>query len=164
MDTETDKYNWAVKRIQSDIREVICIMDSSKSITVDACLENVTKVMDFVNEELEKLGCSMKVQMQIDVAIDELFGNIANYAYAPEKGTATIEVHGTKEEPAQVVVTFLDHGVPYNPLEKADPDVTLSVEERPIGGLGIFLVKKTMDDISYEYRDGKNILTIKKNL
>ena len=79
-------------------------------------------------------------------------------------GTATVEVSSKDGKPAQVIISFSDHGVPYNPLAKDDPDVTLSAEERQIGGLGIFLVKKTMDDISYEYRDGKNILTIKKNL
>ncbi len=145
-------------------KEVAWSMGDPKQITVDATIDNVATVTDFVNEELEKLGCSMKAQMQIDVAIDELFGNIAHYAYGSGSGTATVEVHGRKEEPAQVMVTFKDQGVPYNPLEKDDPDVTLSAEERQIGGLGIFLVKKTMDDISYEYRDGKNILTIKKNL
>ena len=139
--------------------------DESKRITVEAVLENVEKVTEFVNQELEQLGCSVKTQMQIDVAIDELFGNIANYAYHPQKGgMATIEVSRSAESPAQVAITFQDQGKPYNPLEKEDPDITLGAAERPIGGLGIFLVKKTMDDIAYEYRDGKNILTIKKNL
>ncbi|MBR6172709.1 MAG: ATP-binding protein [Eubacterium sp.] len=139
--------------------------DESKRITVEAVLENVEKVTEFVNQELEQLGCSVKTQMQIDVAIDELFGNIANYAYHPQKGgMATIEVSKSAESPAQVAITFQDQGKPYNPLEKEDPDITLGAAERPIGGLGIFLVKKTMDDIAYEYRDGKNILTIKKNL
>ncbi len=143
-------------------------MGEKKSITVDATIENVAVVTDFVNEELEQVGCSMKAQMQIDVAIDELFGNIANYAYKGKsevgQGTATVEVSAKEGDVPQVIITFFDHGVPYNPLEKADPDVTLSAEERSIGGLGIFLVKKTMDDIIYEYKDGKNILTIKKNL
>ena len=138
--------------------------EEAKQITVEATIENVATVTDFVNKELERLGCSIKAQMQIDVAIDELFGNIANYAYHPRKGMATVEVSCQGGSPAQVVITFTDHGVPYNPLKKADPDVSLGVEDRPIGGLGIFLVKKTMDDIIYHYRDGKNILTIKKNL
>ena len=92
-------------------------MGDPKQITVDATIDNVATVTDFVNEELEKLGCSLKAQMQIDVAIDELFGNIAHYAYGSGSGTATVEVHGRKEEPAQVMVTFKDQGVPYNPLE-----------------------------------------------
>jgi anti-sigma regulatory factor (Ser/Thr protein kinase) len=141
---------------------------TEKSITVDATIANVETVTDFVNAELEALDCPMKAQMQIDVAIDELFGNIAHYAYKDHEsgkpGMANVEVSSSKDEPPQVVITFTDCGIPYNPLENEDPDVTLSAEERKIGGLGIFLVKKTMDDISYEYKDGKNILTIKKNL
>lgn len=131
-------------------------------ITVDAKIENLGTVTSFIDEELEKNDCPMKAQMQIDVAIDELFSNIAYYAYNPEVGPATIKVE-VEKDPMSVVITFLDHGVPYDPLAKADPDTTLSVEERGIGGLGIFMVKKTMDDITYEYKDGKNILTIKKN-
>jgi len=139
-----------------------------KSITVEATIANVEVVTDFVNEQLEALNCPLKAQMQIDVAIDELFGNIAHYAYGGNEsgkaGVAIVEVCSVDGQPPQVAITFTDHGVPYNPLEKEDPDITLSAEDRQIGGLGIFLVKKTMDDISYEYKDGKNILTIKKNI
>ena len=134
-----------------------------KELTLPATIENIEKVTDFVNEQLEEIECPMKAQMQIDIAIDELFGNIAHYAYNPETGPATVRVEVT-EEPISVVITFIDHGVPYDPLKKADPDITLSAEERAIGGLGVFMVKKTMDEISYEYRDGKNILRIKKNM
>lgn len=133
-----------------------------KELTTEATLENIGKVTDFVNEQLETVNCPMKAQMQIDIAIDELFGNIANYAYNPEIGMATVRVE-VSEEPT-VIITFIDHGVPYNPLEKNDPDTTLSAEEREIGGLGIFMVKKSMDQISYEYKNGQNILRIKKNL
>ena len=134
-----------------------------KELTVAATLENIAKVTDFVNEELEALACPMKAQMQINIAIDELFGNIAHYAYAPEVGEATVKIEATKE-PSVVVITFVDSGVPYNPLEKDDPDITLSAEERQIGGLGIYMVKKSMDHMSYEYKDGQNILTITKSL
>lgn len=134
-----------------------------KELTLPATIENIEKVIDFVNEQLEEIECPMKAQMQIDIAIDELFGNIAHYAYNPETGPATVRVEVT-EEPISVVITFIDHGVPYDPLKKDDPDITLSAEERAIGGLGVFMVKKTMDEISYEYRDGKNILRIKKNM
>ena len=130
-------------------------------LTIEATLENIAAVTDFVNAQLEAYDCPMKVQMQIDVAIDELFGNIAHYAYQPEVGTATVRVE-VEESPPAVVVTFIDHGVPYNPLENPDPDVTLSAEERKAGGLGIFLVKKTMDHMEYEYRDGQNILRVRK--
>lgn len=133
-----------------------------RELTTEATIENVEKVTDFVNEQLQAAGCPIKEQMQIDIAIDELFGNIANYAYNPEVGLATVRVEVT-EEPT-VVITLIDHGVPYNPLEKADPDVTLSAEERQIGGLGIFMVKKSMDQICYEYKDGQNILRIKKKI
>lgn len=134
-----------------------------KELTLPATIENIEKVTDFVNEQLEEIECPMKAQMQIDIAIDELFGNIAHYAYNPETGPATVRVE-VMEEPISVVITFIDHGVPYDPLKKDDPDITLSAEERAIGGLGVFMVKKTMDEISYEYRDGKNILRIKKNM
>ena len=133
-----------------------------KEITLDATVDNIEKVTEFVNEQLEECGCPMKIQMQIDIAIDELFGNIAHYAYHPEVGPATVRVEVLKEQPP-VVITFLDNGVPYDPLKKEDPDVTLSAQERTTGGLGIFLVKKSMDDILYEYKDGQNILKIRKN-
>lgn len=134
-----------------------------KELTLEAKVENVPVVTDFVNEQLEAHGCSMKAQMQIDIAIDELFSNIAFYAYNPEVGTATVRVEIT-EDPLSVVVTFIDHGQPYDPLKKEDPDTTLSAEERQIGGLGIYMVKKSMDQVAYEYKDGQNILTIKKNI
>lgn len=132
-----------------------------REITVDAAIENITEVTAFVDEQLEAFDCPMKVQMQIDIAIDELFSNIAHYAYKPEVGKATVRVE-FDEEPRAAVVTFVDRGVPYDPLAKKDPDVTLSAEERKIGGLGIYLVKKSMDDMFYEYKDGQNMLTIKK--
>ena len=134
-----------------------------KELTIAATVENIETVTDFVNEQLEAYDCPMKAQMQIDIAIDELFGNIAHYAYNPEIGNATVRVE-VIEDPLAVVITFIDKGVPYDPLAKADPNTTLSAEEREIGGLGIFMVKKTMDDITYEYKDGQNILAIKKNL
>ena len=134
-----------------------------KELTIAATVENIEVVTDFVNEQLEALDCPMKAQMQIDIAIDELFGNIAHYAYNPEVGSATVRVE-VIEDPLAVTITFIDNGVPYDPLAKADPDTTLSAEERDIGGLGIYMVKKSMDDITYEYKDGQNILKIKKKL
>ena len=132
-------------------------------LTIAATVENIEVVTDFVNEQLAALDCPMKAQMQIDIAIDELFGNIAHYAYNPEIGQATVRVE-VVENPLAVTITFIDNGVPYDPLAKADPDTTLSAEEREIGGLGIYMVKKYMDDITYEYKDGQNILTIKKKI
>lgn len=134
-----------------------------KELTIPATVENIEKVTEFVNSQLEGINCPIKAKMQIDIAIDELFGNIAHYAYNPETGPATVRVEVT-EAPISVIVTFIDHGIPYDPLKKDDPDVTLSAEERAIGGLGIFMVKKTMDEITYEYKDGQNILSIRKDL
>ena len=134
-----------------------------KELTIAATVENIETVTDFVNEQLEALDCPIKAQMQIAIAIDELFGNIAHYAYNPEIGQATVRVE-VVEDPLSVVITFIDNGVPYDPLAKADPDTTLRAEERDIGGLGIYMVKKTMDDITYKYKDGQNIFAIKKSL
>ena len=132
-------------------------------LNIAATVDNIETVTDFVNEQLEAIDCPMKAQVQIDVAIDELFGNIAHYAYNPEVGPATVRVE-VEENPMAVKISFIDNGVPYDPLAKDDPDITLSAEERKIGGLGIYMVKKTMDQISYEYKDGQNILKIKKNI
>lgn len=134
-----------------------------KELTIAATVENIDTVTDFVNEQLEAYDCPMKAQLQIAVAIDELFSNIAHYAYNPDVGQATVRVE-VVENPLSVIITFIDNGIPYDPLKKEDPDITLSAEERDIGGLGIYMVKKTMDAVSYEYKDGCNILTIKKDL
>ena len=134
-----------------------------KELTIAATVENIPSVTDFVNEQLELLDCPMKAQMQIDIAIDELFSNIAHYAYHPEVGEATVRVE-VVQEPLSVVITFIDGGTPFDPLAKEDPDINLAADERQIGGLGIFLVKKNMDEVSYTYEDGKNILTIRKRL
>lgn len=135
----------------------------ANEIEIKALTENLQELISFVNGHLEDMGASMKAQMQIDIAVEELFVNIAHYAYAPDVGEAVISVAKDKEK-NQISITFADSGKPYNPLEKPDPDVTLSAEERSIGGLGIFMVKKSMDDMRYEYKDGQNILTITKRL
>ena len=134
-----------------------------KELTINATIDNIHAVTDFVDEQLEALDCPMKAQMQIDIAIDELFSNIAYYAYNPDIGHATVRVE-VQQEPLAVVISFIDHGIPYDPLAKEDPDTTLSAEERDIGGLGIYMVKKSMDAVTYEYKNGQNILTIKKHL
>lgn len=134
-----------------------------KELTINATIENIRTVTDFVDAQLEALDCPMKAQMQIDIAIDELFSNIAYYAYNPDVGPATVRVE-VQQEPLAVVISFIDNGVPYDPLSKEDPDTTLSAEARDIGGLGIYMVKKSMDAVSYEYKNGQNILSIKKCL
>jgi len=132
-----------------------------EKITVEAVLENLQKVMDFATEKLEERDCPMKASMQLELVIEEIFVNIANYAYRPDIGMATF-VMEFESNPNAVLMTFIDSGKPYNPLEKDDPDTTLDIDERDVGGLGIFLVKKNVDEISYEYTDGKNILHMKK--
>ena len=134
-----------------------------KELIIEALTENLPEVIAFVDEQLEAADCSVKTQMQIDIAVEEIFVNIAHYAYNPEVGNAMVRVEILPDVPS-VDITFIDKGVPYDPLAKADPDVTLSAEERQIGGLGIFMVKKTMDDVKYEYVNGHNILTLKKGL
>lgn len=132
-------------------------------ITIEARKDKLDDLMIFIDGHLEEVDCPMKAQMQIDVAVEELFVNIANYAYAPEIGNATIRMIFS-DDPSEVTIVFIDSGVPYDPLKKEDPDITLSVDERAIGGLGIFMVKKSMDDMHYEYKDGQNILSIVKKL
>ncbi|MBQ9007749.1 MAG: SpoIIE family protein phosphatase [Clostridia bacterium] len=132
-------------------------------ITIDAKVEALPDVLAFIDSHLEKMDVGMKVQMQIDIAVEEIFVNIASYAYPEGNGKATISI-SEKTGPRAVSISFKDSGMPYDPLAKEDPDVTLSAEERQIGGLGIFMVKKSMDDVLYEYRNGCNNLTLIKNL
>ena len=135
--------------------------DMHDELTIEATIENIPAVTAFVDTRLEALNCSIKAQSQIDIAIDELFSNIAKFAYHPGVGPATVRVE-VEKDPLAVLITFIDNGLPYDPLAGEDPDITLGADEREVGGLGVFLVKKTMDDISYEYKDGQNILRIKK--
>ena len=133
-----------------------------KQIKVKADTAELDNVLSFADAILEELGCSVKAQMQIDIAIEEIFVNIAHYAYPESEGEAVIYVE-PGESGSSVTITFEDEGIQYDPLKNEDPDITLSAEDRPIGGLGIFMVKKSMDEVSYEYKDGKNRLTIKKS-
>ena len=130
-----------------------------KEITVRAEAERLGEVTDFVNAELDVLGCPMKTLMQIDLAVEEIFVNIASYAYGPEGGNAVIRIEA---EDGGVCVIFEDRGIPFDPTAQEDPDRSSPAEEREIGGLGIFLTKRLMDEVTYEYRDGRNILTIRK--
>jgi anti-sigma regulatory factor (Ser/Thr protein kinase) len=132
-------------------------------IEIQALTENLQTVLNFIDIHLAQMGASVKIQTQIEVAVEELFVNIAYYAYSPDIGNVVINVEKDFEK-KQISFTFTDTGKPYNPLEKPDPDITLSAEERSIGGLGIYMVKKSMDDIRYEYKNGQNILTIMKKL
>ena len=133
-----------------------------ETLKVSAETKNLTQVLAFVDALLERAGCPLKMQMRIDVAVEELYINIANYAYLPGKGEAVINVWF--EDDSTIVIEFRDKGKFFDPLMKEDPDVTLSAGERPIGGLGIFMVKKSMDDVQYRREGDQNILTIKKKL
>ena len=130
---------------------------------MEARPENIPLVTEFVDGELERLGCSVKARMQIDIAIDEIMANISHYAYAPGTGSAEV-AFGYAEGERMAEITFRDRGVPFNPLERAEPDTGLSAEQREIGGLGIFLVRRTMDAMEYRHEDGYNVLTIRKRI
>lgn len=132
-------------------------------MTLAAKIENMDEATAFINEELERGGCPMKKLLQINIAVEEIFVNIARYAYAPGEGDVTIAC-AVEADPLCAVIRFADSGVPYNPLAKEDPDISLSAEERSIGGLGIYMVKKSMDAVEYEYADGQNILVLRKRL
>ena len=132
-----------------------------EKITVEAKIENLQQVTDFATEKLEARDCPIKASMQLELVIEEIFVNIASYAYESATGDATFCIDFA-EDPNAVSLTFIDNGKPYNPLEKSDPDITLDADERDIGGLGIFLVKKNVDEIFYERTDDKNILRMKK--
>ena len=132
-------------------------------LTLPADASNLPEVMGFVEEQLKRKGCTEKTAAQIGVAVEEIFVNITSYAYPNGSGDATIRIK-FEGEPEQAEITFIDRGVAYDPLKKDDPDITLSAEDREIGGLGIYMVKKCMDDIKYEYIDGCNRLTLIKAL
>ena len=137
--------------------------ERESKLKLEARKENLGEVLDALDGLLESVDCPMKVQMQLDIAVEEIFVNIASYAYAPEVGEAWIEIKIT-EDPLCAHITFQDCGIPYDPLKKPDPDVTLAADERAIGGLGIFMVKKSMDEMQYKYENGRNILYLKKYL
>ena len=131
-----------------------------KELTIAASIENLDGVIDFVNTELERNGCPLELTNQIDLAVEEIFVNIANYAYTPAVGSVVIRI--AIEE--GVIIKFEDTGKFFNPLEQPDPDLDKPLMEREIGGLGIFFVKKTMDSMDYMRVDNKNVLTITKKI
>ena len=132
-------------------------------ITVPAEAAALETVNTFIQEKLESITCPKRTRMQMMLAVEEIFVNISSYAYHPEVGQAEVGVD-IDGDPPTVTIRFLDQGRPFNPLEKPDADITLSAQEREIGGLGILLVKKIMDQVDYAYENGKNILIIKKEI
>ncbi len=130
------------------------------TMTIEADVKRLDEVIDFVNGHLEEWGCPLREQMRIDVAVEEVYVNVAHYAYEEGKGDVSILFKRASEN--AMSITFIDKGIPYDPLKKEDPDVTLPVDKRPIGGLGIYMVKSIADEIFYERRDDKNVLMFTK--
>ena len=137
--------------------------EAANELVVDADTEKLAEVNAFISRYLEAAECSVKTEMEILLAVEEIFTNVASYAYTEEKGKAIIRVM-LSDRPSSITISILDWGIPYDPLAKEDPDVTLSADKRDIGGLGVFLAKQVMDEIDYERTDGQNILTMKKIL
>ena len=160
IDEETELWKRELLELLPNIDTLLFLKNEFE---IEAENENLPKVIEFIERHLEETGCPAKVQMQITVAAEEIFVNIAHYAYNPGKGKATVRVE-VSESPLTIAITFMDNGKPFDPTKKVDPDVNLPAEERDIGGLGIFMTKKIMDDVKYEYADGKNILTLKKGI
>ena len=133
------------------------------NLIISAEIKNLDTVTDFVLQRPQIASCPVRTQMQLRLAIEEIFVNISSYAYDPSIGPAEVRCE-VLEDPLRVVIQFLDHGKPFDPLAKEDADTSEEALLAREGGLGILLVKETMDDVSYTYQDGKNVLTIKKNL
>ncbi|MBR0152084.1 MAG: ATP-binding protein [Synergistaceae bacterium] len=129
-----------------------------KELITEASTEKLDEVLDFIDGFLNEWECPMRVMTQINIAAEEIFVNIAHYS-GSENAKISIGKSGDMAE-----ITFTDSGIPYNPLARPDPDVTLPAEKRRIGGLGIYIVKKSMDEVSYDYRNGHNVFTIRKRI
>jgi anti-sigma regulatory factor (Ser/Thr protein kinase) len=132
-------------------------------IVVPAKIENLQKVLNFVNQELESVEYDKTSLLQLELSIEEAYVNIANYAYESEDGDVLISC-SIDQNPTLVTIQFIDCGIPHNPLDNEDPDIFSKIEDKEIGGLGILLIKENVDFIGYEYQGGKNILTLKKVL
>lgn len=132
-----------------------------KELKIEAKLENLDPLLAFVNTELEAVHCPKKTQNQIKIAVEEIFVNIVHYAYQPALGFALVR---TASGDSEIRIDFEDTGKPYNPLDKADPDITGAVEDRLVGGLGIFLVKNIMDKVEYRFEGSRNLLSIVKTI
>ena len=137
-----------------------------KELKIEATIENLAKVFSFLAESMENFDCDPKVKRQIKLCVEELFVNIAHYAYNPDIGVADISIDTvmTKDGKPKMVISFADSGKPYDPLSLPDPDIEAELEDRKIGGLGVYLVRTTMDNVEYKHEDGQNITIIEKKL
>ena len=134
-----------------------------KEMTVPAALPELERVQYFIGETLDGLHCSDKARMQIRIAVDEIFSNIVRHSDALKGDTVKVILHA-EEETRTAEITFMDGSPRFDPLSAAEPDLTAPARKRAVGGLGLFMLKRMMDDASYEYRDGMNILTIRKKV
>lgn len=134
-----------------------------KTLRVPAKNEYLDQVTGFVMDQLEEYGCSPRIRYQIELAIEEIFVNISSYAYHPKEGEAEVRCE-VLQDPMRVSIQFLDGGTPFDPLARGEVDLSPEAFMNREGGLGIFLVKETMDDVSYTYENGQNILTILKRI
>lgn len=132
-------------------------------LELTADVSRLCDVQTFVKAQLKTARCSEKSKMTIEIIVEEIFVNITSYAYADSPGKVTVAAGLTDDESA-LVMMFVDEGTHYNPLAKADPDVTVEAADRTIGGMGILMVKKMADEMTYRYQNGKNVLTITKKL
>lgn len=139
------------------------IDDKTRELLINAVDDNLDEVQDFVNDDLRRLTDDMRLEMIMSIAVEEIFVNVSHYAYEYKGGDLIVRTY-LLDDPRGIKVVFEDGGPYFDPLKKPDPDVTLDVEQREIGGLGIFMVKKTMDEVSYRRENGENILTIRKKL
>ena len=131
--------------------------------TFPAKTEALSDVLGFVEQMLDSFECPIKIQVALCVAIEEVFVNVAHYAYGEGEGNMSLGI-GFDEESRAITFRMTDKGIPFDPLKKPDPDISLSADEREIGGLGIFITKKTMDSLTYVYENNENILTMIKKI
>ncbi len=134
-----------------------------KELRIKAIIKNLHRVLEFIDAILIKEKCSPDLISQMDIAVEEIFVNVSSYAYSPKDGEITIRVEILRDT-NEIQVTFKDDGVPFDPLKHQDPNVDIPIEDRPIGGLGVYMVKMSMDKVEYEYKDGSNVLSITKNI
>ncbi len=130
-----------------------------EKLRVKAIMDNYDKCISFIEEQLQKSGFDNKAIIKVVTACEEIIVNVMNYAYSPKEGELDIVF---EDDVDAVKITFVDNGNPFNPLDNPDVDITLPVDQREIGGLGILMVKKFMDDVNYEYKNHQNILTVMK--
>jgi len=157
---EVDNFAGGTEQADDITMLAMKINGGAKKLEIEANIDNLNKALEFINTELEQHGCPEDIQGKIEVAVEEIFVNIASYAYSPGSGNTVIFISVNDK----IVIRFEDTGKPYNPLEKPEPDLDKPLMERDIGGLGVFLVKKLMDDVEYKRVDNKNILVITKTM